>query len=50
MLTETKIGRGIACMKNKEKIDSLVALQQDVCNMWNIDNQDIKGVGRYCAD
>ena len=26
-------------MKNKEKIDPLVALQQDVCNLWNIDNQ-----------
>lgn len=26
-------------MNNEEKIDPLVAMQQDVCNMWNIDNQ-----------
>ena len=26
-------------MNNEEKIDPLDAMQQDVCNMWNIDNQ-----------
>ena len=26
-------------MNNEEKIDPLVAMQQDVCNMWKIDNQ-----------
>lgn len=26
-------------MTDEEKVDPLVAMQQDVCNMWNIDNQ-----------